>query len=179
MSDRPRREYDPSGSMAMFIASALQHPNPPCNGRGRRVSTIFVSQHKNKFDATVVYCTLAETNAVSEAWAESGHDGDPSDEFVGKCMLDDAQLYRSAYRKMMFLAPQYKQMLFPRCDYGYLIADDVAAAYAYIDERVAEAQAPGAHENHQKYVDRLLHDWRVPTVDAWKEKIAKVYKYDW
>lgn len=173
------REYDPSGTMAMFIAAALQHPNPPCNGRGRRMSTIYVDQHKNKFNMTVVYCTLAEENEVSEAWAEEGHDGDPSDDFRGKCMLRDAQVYRSSYRKMMFLAPQHKELLFPRADYGYLIADDVSEAYAYIDGRVAEAQAPGAHENHQKGVDRLLRTWAVPTIEALKEKLAKVYKYDW
>lgn len=163
----------------MFIASALQHPNPPCNGRNRRVSTIHVDQHKNKFDMVVVYCKLAEPNLVSEAWAADGNNGDPSDEFAGKCMVHDAQIYRSAYRKMLFLAPQYKEMTLGRPDYGYLLHDDVVDAYAYIDGRVAEAQAPGAHENHQKYVDRLLYNWRVPTVDAWKEKIAKVYKYDW
>lgn len=26
------REYDPSGTIAMFIAPSWQYPNPPCNG---------------------------------------------------------------------------------------------------------------------------------------------------
>lgn len=173
------RDYDPSGTIAMFIAAALQHPNPPCNGRRRRMSTISVGQHKNKFDQVVVYCDLADENLVSEAWAADGHDGEPSDEFVGKCMLHDAQVYRGAYRKMLFLAPQYRDMTLARPDFGHLLHDDVQGAYDWLDDAVKRAKEPGAHENHGFYLNRQLRQWRVATVAELREKLQKVYKYEW
>lgn len=35
--------FDPAGTIALFIASALQHPDSRCNGNSPRVSTI--SEH--------------------------------------------------------------------------------------------------------------------------------------
>ena len=170
------REYDPSGTIAMFIASALQHPNPRCNGNNRRMSTIYVDQHKNKFNLVVVYCSLAEDNLVSEAWASEGHDGDPSDDFVGKCMLRDAQVYRSAYRKMIWLVPQHKEMILGRADHGYLLYDSVDEVDKWIGELVARCDE---HPNHKAHLDRVLRDWRVASTAELKAKLEKVYKYDW
>lgn len=163
----------------MFIAAALQHPVPPCNSNRRRLSTIFVSQHKNKFDRVVVYCTLASKNLVSEAYANDGNDGDPTPEYQGKCMQHDAKIYRAAYHKMLFLAPQYREMILSRPDYGWLLHDDVNKAYAYVNDLEAEANKPDAHENHKFRIDRLIEQWGVQTIEQLHEKLNKVYEHDW
>lgn len=157
----------------MFIASALQHPNPPCNGNRRRVSTIAVSQHKNKFDLVVVYCTLAETNLVSEAWAEDGHDGDPTPDYVSKCMEHDAHLYRSSYRKMMFLAPQYKKMTLARPDYGYLLFDTKDELDAWLKDQGEYAKEPNGESPH------LLKRWSASDAAELRTKLHKVYDRRW
>lgn len=143
------------------------------------MSTIFVSQHKNKFDQVVVYCTLASKNLVSEAFAEDGYDGDPTPDFQGKCMQRDAEIYRSAYRKILFLAPQYRAMTLARPDYGYLLHDDVSEAYTYLDNMVAEANKPDSHENFKFSVNNVLAQWGAQTIEQIREKLVKVYKYDW
>lgn len=175
MSKKERElEFDPSGTIAMFIAAALQHPNPPCNGgRRRRVSTIFVSQHKNKFDQVVVYCTLAEANLVSEAWAEDGHDGDPNQEYVIKCLEDDAKLYRNAYRKMMFLAPQYKKMMLARPDYGYLLFDTKEQLDEWLAHQGEYAKEPNGQSPH------LLKRWEAASADELRARLHKVYDRRW
>lgn len=166
-------EFDPSSTIAMFIAAALQHPNPPCNGRNRRVSTIEVAQHKNKFDMVVVYCTLASTNEVNEAWAETGHDGDPPSEFVDKCLQQDANLYRKAYRKMLFLAPQYREMMLSRPDYGYLLFDDKARLDEWLDHQGEYQKTKNVDDTH------LQKRWNCGSADELRAKLHQVYDTRW
>jgi hypothetical protein len=173
MSKKPEYEFDPSGTIAMFIAAALQHPNPPCNSKRRRVSTIAVSQHKNKFDQVVVYCTLAETNEVSEAWAEQGGAGDPPAEFVDKCLYSDAVLYRKAYRKMLFLAPQFRDMTLARPDYGYLLFNTKDELDAWLAHKSEYAKEPnGEHPG-------LLKRWHAADPAELRSKLHKVYDSRW
>lgn len=174
MSDLPKRDYDPSGVIAMFIAAALQHPNPPCNGSGERVSTILVKQHKNKFDNVIVYCMLAQETMVAEAWAEDGNVGTPSPEYVGRCMERDARVYRSSYRKMLFLVPQHREMMHAAADHGYLLHDDVNTAHVKIDE-LASSVLPGSIASTRFLLDK----WHAKTVEELKDKLAGVYKHDW
>lgn len=143
------------------------------------MSTIVVSQHKNKFDQVVVYCTLAESNEVAEAWAEDGNDGEPTQEYRGKCMMHDAQVYRGAYRKMLFLVPQYKKMTLARPDYGYLLFDTIGEAHAWLDKEVEEAHKPDAHENYRFALNRKLKQWDASSIEDFKAKLEKVYKYTW
>lgn len=173
MSDKPKHEFDPSSTIAMFIASALQHPNPPCNGNRRRMSTIDVAQHKNKFDMVVVYCTLAEHNQVAEAWAESGQDGEPTPKFIDGCLIEDANLYRKSYRKMMFLAPQFKKEILGRPDYGYLLYDTKQELDAWLDHQ-------GEYQKTKNVDDENLQKrWNCSSSEELRTKLYKVYDNKW
>ena len=153
--------YHPSGAIAMFIASALQHPNPECNGRQRRISTIKVDQHKNKFDQVVVYCTLAHPDLVDTACdRERGEDCEPTTEFVKKCMFHDAVHYRKCYMQMLQLVPQHRGMILSRPDYGYLLCDkkeDIAACLG-VD-----------------HAELVAKKWHLETTDELFSELHRVY----
>ena len=163
------QSYDAASTIAMFIGAALQHPNPPCNGRRRRVSTIQVDQHKNKFDLVVVYCTLAEDAQVLAAWSEQGGQGEPAPEFVARCLDHDAVVFRQAYRKMLFLAPQHAERILARPNYGYLLFDDVATLDAWLEERREHAQTKNGDN-----LD-LQRCWNVPDAAALRARLHKAY----
>jgi hypothetical protein len=160
-----RENYDISGTIAMFIASALQHPNPPCNGVKRRMSTIKVDQYKNKFNNVVVYCDLAHPDLVSESWWEDGHQGNVSDEYFVKCIDHDATKYRSAYRKMLFLLPEeYHAQTLAWASYDYLLIPTTSELDAFMNDDV-----------NQLYVSNLLKTWRATDVDVLKNRFHKIY----
>lgn len=164
-----KEEYDMSGTIAMFIASALQHPNPPCNGVNRRVSTICVAQHKNKFNRTIVYCTLADNNLVSQAFAEDGHgNDDPTPEYVLRCMHRDATVYRRAYRQMLFLTPHVaRDLILSAADHGYLLFDTKDDLDVWLVEvREYQKESNGV---------RLMERWHVPDSDELRKQLHKVY----
>lgn len=167
MSQR-EHEYDPSGSIAMFIAAALQHPNPTCNGHNPLMSTIRVEQHKNKFDRVIVYCELADTNLVSQSWVGMGKgNGDPPDEFIQACMYRDAEIYRHAYRRMLSLVPELREMILSRADYAYLLYDTTRELDAWLNTY------------EQNNVNHLIKKWRVPDVAALRMLLHKAYKRGW
>ncbi len=167
MSQR-EHEYDPVGSIAMFIAAALQHPNPPHNGRNALMSTIRVDQHKNKFDQVIVYCELIDTNLVSQAWvAEGKGNGDPPVEFIQACMQRDALVYRRAYRMMMSLLPEFREVIHSHADFKYLLYDSTKELDAWLD-----AYDP----SHMQF---LLSKWRVTDVATLRELLHKTYKRGW
>lgn len=154
--------FDLSGTIAMFIASALQHPMPRCNSLNKRMSTILVEQHKNKFNQVVVYCTLAHTSLVEEKWTKESNDGPPTSEFVQKCLFHDACVYRNAYRKMMFLVPQHTDIILSRPDHKELLFD-------HISEALLSLQANPPH------MKGVLSRWGVDTLEEFGEKLKKVY----
>lgn len=124
---------DPSGAIAMYIAAALQHPNPPCNGAPRRVSTIVVYQHKNKFNYVVVYCRLADPTEITAAWLEQGNTGEPTSEFVRNCLIRDAAHYRKCYCAMQQLMPDQTAVIFYRADYPELLQINEEDLRAYLE----------------------------------------------
>src|SRR5271156_1821849 len=64
------RDEQMIGPIAAFIGARLQYPCPDVNGQGNPwTSTIYVSQHKEKFWGVVVYCQLASEKLVAEKWA--------------------------------------------------------------------------------------------------------------
>ncbi len=128
----------PSGPIAMYIAAALQHPNPRCNGIRERVSTIFVDQHKNKFNYVRVYCSLADKGMVQKSWNEEGFVGEPDSEYLTKCLFNDAKHYRLTYRTMMWLLPQHKEIITRDADYGYLLFDTLEELDAWLDAKPFE-----------------------------------------
>lgn len=169
-------EYDKCGTIANFIASALQHPIPLADiisgGPGRPISTIEVSQHKNKFDQVRVYCTLASYNLVSENWALDGGEGHPSPAYRQVCMMHDAHIYRDAYRGMVALVPDLRNMIMSQADFAYLLSDTMKDVDVWIGKITEGANL---HENQAKYLARLLDDWGVEDVIQLRENIRKVY----
>lgn len=152
-----------SSIIALFIASALQHPNPPCNSRRHRVSTIRVDQHKEKFGLVVVYCELAAAEEVNDAWKEF-NEGEPTQEFAQECLDHDARYYRRCYRKMLKLVPHHRDVIMARPDYGWLLFDTVEELDAYLDKNAAEIK---------NYID--LGKWNVTTVEELRARIHKIY----
>lgn len=170
-------EFDMSGTIARFIAAALQHPNPPCNGKNPRVSTIKVNQHKNKFNLVTVYCSLAAPEYVDAAWSESNSTDEPSDDFVQGCMVRDAIVFRQTYRRMLFLLPDHRSMIVMNAYYPYLLKETVQKAHEYVDGYVARLIAPGVHHEGNKLVlQSFLREWRVDNADALKSLLVQVYK---
>lgn len=159
----------------MFIASALQHPNPPCNAGGptRRVSTIFVDQHKNKWDQVIVYCRLADPGLVAASWHDVDRDGRPPTlEFVDKCLLRDARLYRQCYLKMLSLAPQHRDRILSRADYGYLLFDD----QVQLDAWLSSHQLSNKELTNAESLLELPCTWGIVTVEELRSKLASVYE---
>ncbi len=160
----------PSGPIAMYIAAALQHPNPRCNGTRERVSTILVEQHKNKFNYVRVYCTLADKGMVQKSWDEE-ESGDITEEYVKNCLLNDAIHYRRTYRTMMWLLPQHHDIIVRDADYGYLLFDTLADLDKWIDEQL--------YGSHMTNAERLLEKrtaWHEAKVTDIKEFLHKAYE---
>lgn len=134
----PKQYWRDVTAVAMFIASALQHPTPPCNSRNPRMSTIVVQQHKEKFGAANVYCQLADINMVADKWAQAGKQGEPSEEFIYSCFVHDAQVYRNAYMQMIDLVPHYKNMICARADYYELLFTTKQQLETWLTEKGSE-----------------------------------------
>jgi hypothetical protein len=117
----PKQYWLDITAMAKFIAATLQHPNPRCNSRNHRISTIKVMQHKEKFGAVNVYCELADINMVADEWTERGGVGEPTSEFIEQCFIRDARVYRNVYVDMIKLVPHYRKALTCRADYYELL----------------------------------------------------------
>jgi len=119
-------DRDYLGAIAAFIGARLQHPVPRCNSTNPRVSTIAVHQHKSKFGQVRVYCDLADTEQVRQAWAESSEWTDADEvpiDFRDRCLVNDADHYRMTYLEMASLVPQYKNQIFSGSDFPELLFD--------------------------------------------------------
>ena len=163
------REIDPIGTMAMFIAAALQHPNPPCNGREVRISTIKIEQHKNKFSQVVVYLNLAEQNLVAQRWAELGNVDQPPQTFIDSCVKHDARLYRRTYMAMISLVPNKKSEIIARADHTMLLFDDKADLDAWLVSR----NSPDSKTNAEwKLMTKL---WNSSTIEELQQKLHDIY----
>lgn len=144
-------DYDPIGSIAMYIAGAMQYPNAD--------STIKVDQYKNKFDMVCIYCSLADPTLVLESWVRSGNEGMPSVDYVAKRMDNDAFVYRTAYLMMVKLVPQYKEAILARPDYSFLLYDSLVE----LDEWI------------EKYGDKYMKKFRAGSVDELRTRLHKLY----
>jgi len=129
----PKQYWSDISTIAMFIASALQHPSPRCNSMNPRISTILVHQHKEKFGAVNVYCHLADTSLVLDKWIEQGKSGEPTPDFIKSCLIHDANVYHGVYMKMIKLVPHYRKMIVIRADYRELTFDNINDLNEWID----------------------------------------------
>lgn len=161
MNDQKRVEL---GNVAMFIASALNHPLPPANGRRGIVSTIHVAQYKIKFDDIRIYCSLAHPDLVNDYWQSMGREGTPSQEFSIACLKHDAMHYRQVYTAMLKLLPDDLKLNVVSCaDYWELLYDTPEELRQYVESVPSRAN-----------LQHILSRWKVEDVTALKNFLFSV-----
>lgn len=112
----PKQYWKDVGTLAFLIASGLTHTYSD----GRKVSTIRVSQYKEKFGQVRVYCNLADPQLIQEKYQLASTENIP--EPISKaCLLDDARHYRQVYSDIISLTPQYKSIIIGGADYSELL----------------------------------------------------------
>lgn len=185
-----RREEQLIGPMAAFIGARLQYPCPGVNGQGNPwTSTIRVDQHKEKFWAIRVYCTLAADEMVLEKWnwmkdrekriaagekfyerlrddvikAQLKDSDEPTPEFKARCLLHDALHYRKCYREMVALQPQLQMAICGQADHTELLWP----TYDEMTKRFEELASNSVEYMCQKYGQAGLPEL--------KEFLRKVY----
>jgi hypothetical protein len=132
---------DMASEIAMYVAAALNHPLPPCNGRGN-ISTISVAQYKTKFNEIRVYCQFADESLVLDLWKliypEKGDS--PSEDFISKCLFNDATHYRYCYLSMKKILKDQDDMvssLVEGASYTELLFENKEKLEEYIDKSKA------------------------------------------
>jgi hypothetical protein len=125
------------GSIAAFIGARLQHPMPETSRRaGQSVSTIGVTQYKDKFGYVRIYCTLADRDLVQVKYLQAplqSASPEPPKGFRDKCFRLDAYHYRNCYMEMIEIIPRLKLRIRAQADYNELLMDDVAEMKAQVD----------------------------------------------
>lgn len=155
------------GNVAMFIASALNHPLPPANGLRGIVSTIHVSQYKIKFNDIRIYCKLAHPDLVNDYWRSMGKEGLPSQEFYVACLKHDAMHYRQVYTAMLRLLPQELKLNVTSCaDYWELLYDTPEELRQFIESVPSRVDA-----------QHVLSRWKVEDVTALKDFLFTVCRF--
>jgi len=158
------------GTLAAYIAARMQHPRPRSNGHNARVSTIRVDQHKEKFGAMRIYCTLAHEDEVLAKWHEKNNAGDPDAKFIADCFLADARWYRACYMDMVNIVPNMYEKICGQADYSELLKEDVAALDKRMDEYVNDLG-----NNSMQYV---LTRYGFSDADELRAWFHKVYDQD-
>lgn len=111
--------------IAGFIAARLE----------QRPSTISVKQHKEKFGNVIVYCDLAAEGLIVKAFNDNVNQEVGVQAFARDRMLQDAKCYRSTYRNIVALLPQYENVIVSQADHRELIFEDVDQLNAWLDAR--------------------------------------------
>lgn len=160
-------ERDHVGIVAAFIAARLQYPVPSSNSSNPRISTIKVHQHKSKFGQVRVYCYLADTEQVRQAWAESS-DWTDSDEvpadFRDRCLINDAMHYRRCYFEMASLVPKRQDAMFSPADFPELLFQK-----ARLDEWLLDIETNA--------LNTYLKRWNVNDFVELKIKLYKICQF--
>lgn len=81
------------------------------------MSTIWVSQTKEKFGQPRVYVDIAAYEKVHDKWKSLGNKGKPDDEFFQACRASDMKHYNYCYRVAYELFPQYRKIISEGADY--------------------------------------------------------------
>jgi hypothetical protein len=188
------RDNDLIGPMAAFIGARLQYPCPHINGQGNPwVSTIHVEQHKEKFFAIRVYCTLAEQDLVKKKWewlrdraarmaagekfydrlhndvirSKLTTDEAPPAEFVARCLKHDAIHYRKVYLEMVQLQPHLVSKICGSADHTELLYPQYEELAAYLDKQFVYTNNFG--------MNWLLKKYGVDDVEALKAYLKVIY----
>jgi len=175
MEAQRREKKEPNlGNVAMFIAAALHHPNPPCNGPNKWVSTIKVEQHKVKFTDVRIYCSLAHPDLVQAMWNDFHEDGmpaEPTAEFKARCLMDDARYYRHCYISMLELLPEkVAHLVCGAADFRELLCKDLAELDQLINRNVKQSDGG----KYPQYLSWLNTRYHVTTVDEVRQCLAKI-----
>jgi hypothetical protein len=175
-----KEDFQLVGPMAAFVAARLNYTVPECNAPrkyvGRDISTIKVSQHKEKFWYVRIYCRLADPGLVQQRWLEERpHEQpeEPPEEFKEKCFKSDAYHYRRCYLDMLRLIPErLHKRLIAQADYEELLhptADDMALRIDEIEAHDLQNASP--HDTLKYYRERYGVDTNVEL----KEKLRNLY----
>ena len=108
--------------ISAFIAWGLEAQQSGWSVTPTQMSTIAVSQHKEKFGTVRVYCTLAASEKVKREWRKtlrSWKERSPGDdsprpsreEFTRECLERDMVWYRTVYMQAVRLWPQYEKAI--------------------------------------------------------------------
>lgn len=151
--EAPRYYWHDVSQLARFVSLALAGDVDP----KKRVSTIGVGYHKEKFGLPIVWCTLADANLVSEAYAQDKGVGPVTSEYAERCLMHDSMHYRQTYFSMMGLVPHYREILTEGAVYPELL-------FARSREVTVWCRAAGEH-----YFKR----WGVASADELQKKLAK------
>ncbi len=164
-------------SIAAFIGARLNYVLPECNSGkrgGQLVSTIKLSQHKEKFFYARIYCELANEKLVQEKWlAERQRESDgetPPLGYVSLCFKNDAKHYRSCYISMIKLVPRLKHRIRSQADYDELLFDDEAEMRSELDE-LAKPVVGYPFDS----LLNLRERYEVSTNEELKDALAKFY----
>lgn len=156
---------DMAPEIAMYVGAALNHPLPPCNGRGN-ISTIRVDQYKTKFNEIRIYCQLADESLVSDLWKTMYPEkGDtPSDDFISKCTFNDAVHYRYCYLSMKKILKGQDDMI------SSLIVGANHPELLFDNKEELE-------EHINKWKAYLCSSWRIEDADSLRNFLFKVSRF--
>lgn len=167
-----------TGTLAAFIAARLNYIVPDCNGsrqtRGMPISTISVSQHKEKFFWVRIYCGLANKDMVQARWTAEGNEGEPTPEYHDKRKRLDAWHYRTCYLDMMRMVDaKYKFRIRSQADFAELLFDDEKELFEKLDKVAKAAEASDIeYDGLAGYRSR----WGAKDNEELKQKLAALYK---
>lgn len=152
--------------VAMFVGAALNHPLPPCNGKGN-ISTIFISQYKTKFNDIRIYANLAYPDLVMNEWLLRGHDGEPSSEFKNKCLERDARHYRDCYLSMAALLndKEVKSSLLIPANYPELLCETSFDLDSFLNQNLESSI------KYPQYITNYYSKWNVDNFESLKQKL--------
>ena len=106
-------------AIAEWIAWGLEAQQSGWSDKPNQMSTIAVTQHKEKYGTVRVYCTLAASSKIKPLWraelrlwskmdpATRGPRPDKKD-FDRRCLISDLRWFRSVYKKALYCWPQYE-----------------------------------------------------------------------
>jgi hypothetical protein len=108
--------------ISAFIAWGLEAQQSGWSITPQQMSTIAVSQHKEKFGTVRVYCTLAASEKVNRVWRKelrSWRERLPGDDsprpckkmFKQQCLERDMTWYRIVYMQAIRLWPHYEKAI--------------------------------------------------------------------
>lgn len=118
----PKSYFNDVQNIAEFIGDSLSFRDY----RGYNVSTIRVSQAKEKFGRVRVYCSFADPMLVARKWEAYNYSkmlSDVTSEFMESCLFHDADRYRRVHKRIANLLPHYYDVIHACADFPGLLCE--------------------------------------------------------